>query len=129
MFESALHPQQPPTFNMFNILRVLAYTCAMVPLAASFILDTPASTITSGEEVTITFTKQLGDPKRFTLELVNTDLHSAFAIANDVSTSAGEIIIALPIVAASDDYALRAVSISDIDVIYALTAIFTILAD
>lgn len=119
MFESALHPQQSSTFNMFILLQyaippftylspmslkktcsILAYTCAMVPLATSFILDTPAGTITSGEEVTITFTKQPGDPKTFSLELVNNDLDSAFAIANDVSTSAGEITIALPIVPA-----------------------------
>lgn len=68
----------------------------MVPLATSVILDTPAGPITSGEEVTITFTSEAGDPQVFSLELVNTELDLAFAIANNVPISAGEIIITLP---------------------------------
>lgn len=97
-YVSACIPSVYPNATKWPVIgyRALAYACTLAPLATSFILDTPAGALISGEEVTIFFTKQPGDPETFSLELVNPGFEAAFAIANNVLTSAGDITLTLP---------------------------------
>ncbi|KIK81717.1 hypothetical protein PAXRUDRAFT_832661 [Paxillus rubicundulus Ve08.2h10] len=107
---------------MFAKLTALALA---LPLVSALTLNTPIG-VTTGGEVTITWTASTTDPTSFTLELVNTVFHNTFAIANTVQTSLGTITIQLPQVPVGDGYTLEAVANNNVNQIYAQSGDFSV---
>ncbi|KAF8079329.1 hypothetical protein FPV67DRAFT_1776340 [Lyophyllum atratum] len=129
---------------MFSKLSLLAL---VTPLVAGLTL-TISDKVTSGGQVTVSWTTGPGDPcvhtsfvltvrrltqhfslerrATFSLELKNEVFHNAFAIANNVIPESGSIDITLPIVPAGDGYTLEAVDIGNINNVYASTGGFAV---
>ncbi|KAI0323028.1 hypothetical protein OF83DRAFT_1090341 [Amylostereum chailletii] len=100
---------------------------ALLPFAAATITFSIPSGVTSGGPLNITWTSSPSDPSVFSIELSNPALfRNALAIANNVPTSNGAIVINLPIVEAADDYTLEAVDPSNINSVFGNSTAFSI---
>ncbi|CAA7264945.1 unnamed protein product [Cyclocybe aegerita] len=98
----------------------------LAQLASALVLQIPENP-TSGGSVTIRWTNEASDTfDTFSLELINTAFNNAFAIANNVNPSAGQITLTLPIVPVGSGYTLEAVNIGNINDVFASTGSFSI---
>ncbi|KAH7923713.1 hypothetical protein BV22DRAFT_564152 [Leucogyrophana mollusca] len=104
-------------------IKLISFALSLHSVSA-LVLNTPTE-LTSGAEATITWTSQSGDPSTFSLLLKS---YATFAIADNVQTSLETITLELPEVPSGNEYILEATNISDIDVIYATTGEFTVIA-
>ncbi|TDL26347.1 hypothetical protein BD410DRAFT_783378 [Rickenella mellea] len=107
-------------FAKFSLL-----VAASLPFVACLSVDTP-SDVSSGGETKISWTGSSGDPSVFSIELLNTIFHNAFAVANNVQTSLNSVTFQLPSVPPGDGYTINLVNISDINQVYAASGSFSI---
>ncbi|EIW87410.1 hypothetical protein CONPUDRAFT_96820 [Coniophora puteana RWD-64-598 SS2] len=108
---------------MFNKLAALAL---IAPLASALTLNTPTTSVTNGAQVTITWTATTEDPSTFSLELVNTVFHNAYALVSTVQTASGSATFELPTVPVGSGYSFEAIKIGDINTVYSNTPQFDI---
>ncbi|KAG7453285.1 uncharacterized protein BT62DRAFT_879709 [Guyanagaster necrorhizus] len=103
------------------------FALALLPLSAlSLTVNNPSTTVTSGGNLTITWSSTTSDPSTFLIELSNVDFNSQFAIANNVNTSLNTITVELPEVNAGSGFTIQFVNIENNSQIYAETSDFSI---
>ncbi|KAK0227574.1 hypothetical protein IW262DRAFT_1264079 [Armillaria fumosa] len=103
------------------------FALALLPLSAlSLTVNNPSTTVTSGGNITITWSTTASDPSTFHIELANTAFNSQFAIANNVNASAGSLTVELPEVVAGSGFAIQFVNVANISQVYAETSDFSI---
>ncbi|KAF9562287.1 hypothetical protein CPC08DRAFT_817229 [Agrocybe pediades] len=107
---------------MFNKLSLLAFAA---PLVSALTLQVPENPTSAGQ-ITIKWTSAPGDPETFSFELINTAFNNAFAIANNVNPTAGQLTLTLPPVPVGDGYTLEAVNIGNINDVFASSPSFSI---
>jgi len=105
--------------------KLCLFAAIVAPLASALTLQVPVGP-TSGGQVTIKWASDAGDPDTWSLELVNTVFHNAFAIANNVDPAPQQLTITFPIVPVGDGYTLEAVNVGNISDIYATSPSFSI---
>ncbi|KAK0186174.1 hypothetical protein F5146DRAFT_171913 [Armillaria mellea] len=103
------------------------FALALLPLSAlSLTVNSPSTTVTSGGNITITWSTTASDPSTFHIELANTVFNSQFAIANNVNASAGSLTVQLPEVVPGSGFAIQFVNVANISQVYAETSDFSI---
>ncbi|KAK0460768.1 hypothetical protein IW261DRAFT_1533216 [Armillaria novae-zelandiae] len=109
------------------------FALALLPLSAlSLTVNNPSTTVTSGGNITITWTTTTGDPSTFHIELSNTVFNSQFAVAASVNASAESLTVQLPEVVPGSfpvyrsGFAIQFVNIANISQVYAQTSQFSI---
>ncbi|KAK0229320.1 hypothetical protein EDD85DRAFT_142647 [Armillaria nabsnona] len=103
------------------------FALALLPLSAlSLTVNSPSTTVTSGGNITITWSTTASDPSSFHIELSNTVFNSQFAIANNVNASAGTLTVQLPEVVPGSGFAIQFVNIANISQVYTETSDFSI---
>ncbi|KAF4611563.1 hypothetical protein D9613_004392 [Agrocybe pediades] len=107
---------------MFNKLSLLAFAA---PLVSALTLQVPENPTSAGQ-ITIKWTSAPNDPETFSFELINTAFNNAFAIANNVNPTAGQLTLTLPPVPVGDGYTLEAVNIGNINDVFASSPSFSI---
>ncbi|KAK0445336.1 uncharacterized protein EV420DRAFT_1277045 [Desarmillaria tabescens] len=103
------------------------FALALLPLSAlSLTVNNPSTTVTSGGNLTITWSTTASDPSTFHIELANVDFNSQFAVANNVNASAGTLTVQLPEVNPGSGFAIQFVNVANISQVYAQTSDFSI---
>ncbi|KAK0493428.1 hypothetical protein EDD18DRAFT_420184 [Armillaria luteobubalina] len=103
------------------------FALALLPLSAlSLTVNNPSTTVTSGGEITITWSTTASDPSTFHIELANTVFNSQFAVANNVNASLGTLTVQLPEVVPGSGFAIQFVNVANISQVYAETSDFSI---
>jgi len=111
------------------MLAKLSALALAIPLVAGTVqLNIPKGPIYSQQQITITWTSQPSDPL-FSIELINPSFHNAFAIANNVRPTDGQVTLTLPVVPEGGDYQLNAVDVGNINNVYSSTSSFNIQAN
>ncbi|KAK0210007.1 hypothetical protein DFS33DRAFT_1252455 [Desarmillaria ectypa] len=103
------------------------FALALLPLSAlSLTVNNPSTTVTSGGNLTITWSTTASDPSTFHIELANVAFNSQFAIANNVNASAGSLTVQLPEVVPGSGFAIQFVNVANISQVYAQTSDFAV---
>ncbi|TEB26145.1 hypothetical protein FA13DRAFT_1777151 [Coprinellus micaceus] len=75
---------------------------------------------------TLTWDTAPGDPELFTLEIVNEEFNDAFAIASNIDSDQGSIIVIIPVVPVRGGYTLEAVNVGNTNDVYSKTGTFNV---
>ncbi|KAG2141062.1 hypothetical protein DEU56DRAFT_281866 [Suillus clintonianus] len=105
--------------------KIAALAALALPLVSALTINTPTG-VTTGGVMNATWEATTADPGTFSIYMVNTIFHNTFAIANNVQTSAGILTITLPQVPVADGYTLQAISITNINTVYATSGDFAV---
>lgn len=108
---------------MFKKLVALSLT---LPLISALQIAQPTSQVYSSSPLTVTWTVTSGDPATFDLYLTNSDFHNTFALKNSVTTTDGNVTIALPVVPAGSGYTLQASPVGNVNSVLSQTSPFNI---
>ncbi|KAK2462890.1 hypothetical protein APHAL10511_005088 [Amanita phalloides] len=105
-----------------------AILALVVPLACATIQLQQPTNINSDSPLTVTWssTDPGNDPASFSLELLNTNFHDSFAVANNVQTALKTLTITLPSIPKGDGYSLEAINISNITDVYSKVGPFSV---
>ncbi|CCM03659.1 uncharacterized protein FIBRA_05803 [Fibroporia radiculosa] len=115
----------PPSFKMFAKISALATLAAFASAAtAQITLQTPTNW-QSGTSANISWTAT-DSASLFSLELVNSVFHNAFAIAGNIQPSLGFLSFEMPSVPPGAGYVLEAVNVTNINDVYGSSGSFSI---
>ncbi|TEB27576.1 hypothetical protein FA13DRAFT_1816293 [Coprinellus micaceus] len=103
----------------------LALLTLIAPFASALTLHTPAQ-LTPLALATLTWDTAPGDPELFTLEIVNEEFNDAFAIASNIDSDQGSIIVIIPVVPVRGGYTLEAVNVANTNDVYSQTGTFNV---
>ncbi|KZT58311.1 hypothetical protein CALCODRAFT_242167 [Calocera cornea HHB12733] len=114
-------------------MQLLLLAFSLLPLIRALTITAPTTGQgwTGNQTVQITWSSIAGDPATFSIELSRPNQNlgpygGSLAVGNNVPTANGEFTFELPQVPPGDGYELQFVNISDINIVYATSGLFTV---
>jgi hypothetical protein len=109
---------------MFSKLSV-ALAIVAFQMASALKIQAPTNPASDGQ-VTIKWSAEATDPATFSIQLTNEIFHNTFAIANNVDSALGEIVLTLPTLQPGSGYAVIAHDNSNINNVFAKSSEFDV---